>query len=239
MNINAAIIDQRSNQIVEEIRAEAATRFNITDAGRLKSLAFVFWCVKKLLDLETEEVLDTLTEGGQDFGVDALHIADEQDGEFTVTLFQAKYNRDLSGNSNFPETGIKSLVNAIRYLFDPNAEVTLNPALRPKIEDVRSRIREGLLPRIRAVLCNNGLKWKSEGQAHINRANFGSQVAWEYLNHDGLVGIMQAPKIVTDTLRLSGKAVVEDFNYSRVLIGKISVEEIAALMERHGERLLE
>ena len=239
MNINAAIIDQRSNQIVEEIRTEAATRFNITDAGRLKSLAFVFWCVKKLLDLETEEVLDTLTEGGQDFGVDALHIADEQDGEFTVTLFQAKYNRDLSGNSNFPETGIKSLVNAIRYLFDPNADVTLNPALRPKVEDVRSRIREGLLPRIRAVLCNNGLKWNSEGQAHINRADFGSQVTWEYLNHDGLVGIMQAPKIVTDTLLLSGKAVVEDFNYSRVLIGKISVEEIAALMERHGERLLE
>ncbi len=239
MNINAAIVDQRLSQLVEDIREEAVARLNITDAGRLKSLAFVFLCVKTLLDLESAETLDTLTDGGQDFGVDALHIADEQDGEFTVTLFQGKYANDLEGNRNFGEDGIKAMVNAIRYLFDPNAAVTLNPVLRPKVEDARSRIREGLLPRIRAVLCSNGLKWNIEGQAHIDRAAFGSQVTWEHLNHDGLVSIMQASKPVTDTLRLSGKAVVEDFNYSRVLIGKMSVEEIATLMERHGERLLE
>jgi len=239
MNINAAIVDQRLSQVVEDIREEAAARLNITDPSRLKSLGFVFLCVKTLLDLESAEALDTLTDGGQDFGVDALHIADEQDGEFTVTLFQGKYANDLEGNRNFGENDIKPMVNAIRYLFDPNATVTLNPVLRPKVEDARSRIREGLLPRIRAVLCSNGLKWNIEGQAHIDRAAFGSQVTWEHLNHDGLVSIMQASKPVTDTLRLSGKAIVEDFNYSRVLIGKMSVEEIATLMERHGERLLE
>ena len=155
--------------------------------------------------------------------MDALHIADEHNGEFTVTLFQGKYANDLEGNSNFGQDGIKAMVNAIRYLFDPHGSRDLESRITPKVEDARSRIRQGLLPRIRAVLCSNGLKWNIEGQAHIDRAAFGSQVTWEHLNHDGLVSIMQASKPVTDTLRLSGKAVVEDFNYSRVLIGKMSV----------------
>ncbi len=53
MNINAAIVDQRLSQVVEDIREEAAARLNITDTGRLKSLGFVFLCVKTLLDLES------------------------------------------------------------------------------------------------------------------------------------------------------------------------------------------
>jgi hypothetical protein len=40
-------------------------------------------------------------------------------------------------------------------------------------------------------------------------------------------------------LQLSGKAIVEDMEFSRVLVGRISVTEIAALIEQHGERLLE
>jgi len=53
------------------------------------------------------------------------------------------------------------------------------------------------------------------------------------------VGIIQAPKSVHDNLQLSGKAVVEDMNFSRILVGRISVEEVSSLMRRHGERLLE
>ena len=60
-----------------------------------------------------------------------------------------------------------------------------------------------------------------------------------HINHEGLVKILQASKPVKDTLRLSGKAIIEDMEFSRVLIGRISVTEIAALIERHGERLLE
>lgn len=37
----------------------------------------------------------------------------------------------------------------------------------------------------------------------------------------------------------SGKAIVEDFNFSRVFIGKVAVREIARIMDAHGDRLLE
>lgn len=240
MNINASIIDQRLAGIQDEIRQQAEVELGITDSGRLKSLAFLYLCVKTLLDLDMDESFDCLTEGGGDFGIDAMHMTEDMDGEFTVTLFQAKYKNNLEGNAGFPEEGVNALVNAIRYLFDPYAELeSVNERLKFKVEAARSMIRDGFIPRVRAIACNNGLKWNKAAEEAIIRAGFGEQVTWEYVNHDILIGILQRIKPVDETLRLVGKAVIEDMNFSRVCIGRIPVTEIAALMKRHGERLLE
>jgi len=59
------------------------------------------------------------------------------------------------------------------------------------------------------------------------------------VNHDRLLSIMQAAQPVNDSLHMHGKAIEESFDFSRVLVGKVSVAEIAALIERHGDRLLE
>lgn len=240
MNINISIIDQRLVSVSKDIRQKASEELRITDEGRLKSLAFVYLCVKTILDLDGDDVFDCLTEGGGDFGVDAIHISEEYDGEFTVSLFQAKYKNNLEGNSNFPEEGIKSLINAINYLFNPAAKLEhINQRLLVKVEEARSLIRDGYIPQVRIIACNNGLKWNLSAQEAIDRAEFGDQVTWEYVNHERLVKILQASKPVKDTLQLSGKAIVEDMEFSRVLLGRISVTEIATLIERHGERLLE
>lgn len=240
MNINISIIDQRLVSVSKDIRQKASEELRITDEGRLKSLAFVYLCVKTILDLDGDDVFDCLTEGGGDFGVDAIHISEEYDGEFTVSLFQAKYKNNLEGNSNFPEEGIKSLINAINYLFNPAAKLEhINQRLLVKVEEARSLIRDGYIPQVRTIACNNGRKWNLSAQEAIDRAEFGDQVTWEYVNHERLVKILQASKPVKDTLQLSGKAIVEDMEFSRVLLGRISVTEIATLIERHGERLLE
>lgn len=240
MNINASIIDQRLASVIDDIRQQASEELRIRDEAKLKSLAFVYLCVKTILDLEDEQTFDCLTEGGGDFGVDAMHISEEHDGEFTVSLFQAKYKNNLEVNSNFPEDGIESLINAIKYLFNPTARLDyINPRLLAKVEEARSLIRDGYIPQIRALACNNGLKWNNAAQEAIDRAGFGDQATWEHVNHDRLVNILQASKPVKDTLQLSGKAIIEDMSFSRVLVGRISVTEIASLIERHGERLLE
>lgn len=194
-----------------------------------------------MLELSDDDAFNCLTEGGDDFGVDAIHISDEHDGEFTVSLFQGKYKwKNLDGSSNFPEEGIKALINAIRYLFDPTLQIeNVNDRLEPKIEDARSLIRDGYIPQVRAFACNNGLMWNAGAQESIKQAAFGDQVTWEHVNHDRLVTIFQTTKKVNDSLQLSGKAIIEDHDFSRVLVGKIPVTEVAALIERHGERLLE
>ncbi|HFF6230320.1 TPA: AIPR family protein [Stenotrophomonas maltophilia] len=240
MNLNASIIDQRLAGIQGEIQDRANEELGVKDAGRLKSLAFVFLCVKTMLDLDSEEAFDCLTDGGGDFGVDALHITEEMDGEFGVTLFQGKYKQNLEGNSNFEQNGITAMINAIRHIFDPSADLgAINDRLRVKVEQARSLIRDGLIPRVRAIACNNGLKWNADAEQSIDRAGFGDQVTWEHVNHDTLIGILQSIKPVDETLRLTGKAMVEDMNFSRVCVGRMPVSEVAALMRNHGEKLLE
>jgi len=240
MNLNASIIDQRLTGVQAEIAQWAQDELNISAPERLKPLAFVYLCAKTMLDLDAQEAFDCITDGGGDFGVDAMQVTEEVDGEFNVTLFQAKYKTKLDADSNFPEEGIHALVNAIRHIFDPTAELgTINERLRVKVEEARAMVRDGFIPRVRAIACNNGIKWNDQAQAIIERANFGDQVTWEYVNHDVLIGILQRSKQVDDTLRLIGKATIEDMNFSRVCIGRIPVTEVAALMRAHGDRLLE
>ncbi len=47
------------------------------------------------------------------------------------------------------------------------------------------------------------------------------------------------PQLVDDSIGFSGRWLVEDLSYCRAFIGKVSVEELARLMETHGDRLLE
>ena len=132
------------------------------------------------------------------------------------------------------------MIQAIRYLFNPDAEITTNARLTQRVEDIRSLIRDGQIPRVRVVLCNNGLIWPDTTQQLIDGAGFpAEQVSWEHANHDVVVHLMQAAKQVDDTLRLAGRAIVEDFDYCRVLVGKIPVREVEALFNRHGDLLLE
>ncbi|MDO4681313.1 MAG: AIPR family protein [Lautropia sp.] len=240
MNLNASIIDQRLTGIQDQIRERASAELKLEDTGRLKSLAFVYLCVKTVLDLDPDEAFDCLTDGGGDFGVDALHATEEIDGEFWVTLFQSKYKNRLDAQSNFKQHGIEALINAIRHLFDPSADLgAINDRLRVKVEEIRALIRDGMIPRVRAIACNNGQTWNQEAQKAIDRSGFGEQVVWEHVNHDVLVNLMQRVSPVQETLRLTGKAIIEDMHFSRVCIGRMPVTEVAALMERHGDRLLE
>ncbi|KJJ85117.1 abortive infection phage resistance protein [Candidatus Omnitrophus magneticus] len=243
MNINAAIIDQRITGLVEEIRDTARKDLQITDEEKLKSLAFLYFSVKTIFSIynfSEEEIFDCITEGGEDFGVDAIHVSEEIDNEFTVSLFQVKYKRNLEGDFSFPEKGVKALVNAIRYIFDPSLELkNINNRLKIKVEDVRSLISDGFFPRIRAIACSNGINWNDSAQEEINRANLGGQVKFEYWNHDKFLQILQSAKSIDDTIQFSGEATVENFNYSSVFVGRISVEEVANLFKRHGEALLD
>ncbi len=177
MNINASIIDQRLAGVQDKIKERATEEFGISDGDRLRSLAFVYLCVETMLDLDADEAFDCLTDGGGDFGVDALHITEEMDGEFGVTLFQGKYKKNLEGNSNFEQNSIEAMVNAIRHIFDPSADLgAINDRLRVKVEQARSLIRDGLIPRVRAIACNNGLKWNADAQQSIDRAVFGGSL---------------------------------------------------------------
>lgn len=237
-NINASIVDHRIAGILEA----HPEWFLSGDENMRKSAAFVLLCMSTALELPLEECAQLLTDGGNDAGVDGLHIGDIEEGDFLVTLFQGKYRvKDLSGEANFPENGVRTALQTIQVLFDPNREVTLNRRIAPFIEEIRSLIRDGYIPTVRVVLCNNGAKWISQADKWVPDAerDYGSHVEFHHYNHDAIVNALQRGDHIDATLALSGRAIVEDMNYMRVLVGRISVREVARLFDDHGDQLLQ
>lgn len=242
MNINVSIIDQQVRGLAQRLKAPIEQELDRPlDETTTRSVAFVVLCAKVMLGITDEEAIEMLTEGGNDFGVDAIEVGDLNDGEFVVTLFQGKYHHNnLEGIKGFPQSGVEKAVQAVRALFNPSAPVQLNPRLRARIEEIRSLIVDGNIPRVRFLLCSNGETWKvPESQAFIDREKFGDRATFEHVNHDVLVQILGATQPVKETIKFTGKAISEDIQFVRVFIGKVAVSEIARIMSAHGDRLLD
>lgn len=246
MSMIVDILDQRVRKIAEDFSDILNDRLELqpNEETKKRSAAFVFIVMKTVLDLTDEEVIDCLTDGYDDFGIDAIHIGDVEDGEFTVTIAQGKYNNSLqdAAGDMFPEVeGVLRVLPTVRHLFNWQSNIPANSLLAPKIEDVRSMVRDGLNPQLRVLLCNNGMKWSHAAQSAIDNdaPQLGGFVSWEHVNHDVIFAIQQAQKPVNERVTLAGEAIIEAFDFCRIMVGRVSVAEIAALFNRHGDRLLE
>ena len=238
MDIHASIIDQRIISILEN--NPAWFRMFGYDEDKKKSAAFVLLSMSTLMNVPLKDAVDMLTEGGNDVGVDGLHIGEVEDDGFTVTVFQGKYKRNLDGEAHFPENGVQKSITTVGTLFDPSKHVEMNDKIAPKIEEIRSLIQDGYIPMVRVVLCNNGQRWQNSAQDWIDQSGFSEEHAvWIHYNHDSIVTVLQSTKPIDDSLYLEGQALVEGFKFRRVLVGKVPVAEIGALFNRHGDRLLE
>ena len=237
MDINKHIVDQRIRKIV----ADNPDNFlSINDEAKKLSQAFVCLAVSAYLDIEIEEAFSLITEGGNDAGIDAVYVGDVNDYDFSVTIFQGKYTFDLTKDTNFPANAVQRVIGAIGAIFDPGKPVEMNADLSSKVTDIRSLIADGYIPNIKCIFVNNGIKWNADGDNHIRNANFPkNQVYFDHFNHKDIVDSLQSKDSINETIKLSGKSIQEDFNFKRVLIGKINIVELAELFHRHGENLLE
>ena len=236
MSLNISIIDQRVGKLAEDHRDALGPG----NDDQLRSRAFVLLVVSTVLDIPIVEALDLLTDGGHDAAMDALHVGDVLDGELVVTLFQGKYKQRQDGEGAFPANEIGKLVHTVAALFDPNKPFDARHNVLVRVEELRSLVRDGHIPVVRVILCNNGQRWGKDAQALIDAAGLPpEQVQWEHVNHDTIVSLLQRPAKVDDQLQLAGRAVIEEFDFCRVLVGKTRVTELARLFDRHGDRLLD
>ena len=242
MSLAAQIIDQRVSGIVEEQSETFDNELRLrTDEGRRRSIAFLFLVAKAAFDLTDEQTIDGIVDGGNDFGIDALYFEPPADGELQITLIQGKYRRDLGGDSAFPENDIARMIDAIGTLFDPARPVQLNRRLNERIEEIRSFVKDGAIPRVTAVGANNGARWTVQAEERIAHAarEFGEQVEWRHIGAEELLALLQARKPIDADLKLTGAATIESFDFRRVLTGRMSVAELARLTDQYDNRLFE
>lgn len=89
-------------------------------------------------------------------------------------------------------------------------------------------------------MLNNGIAWNNDGQNYINNAfNGQEQVKFVHFCHTDIINYINRSTPINTHINFSGKAIQEDFNYKRVILGRVSVSEIYKLMDEYGDRLLE
>lgn len=235
MSLNASIIEQRVAKLVEDHRDVLGPG----DDDKLRSTAFVWLATSIVLDVPLEEAWTLVTDGGGDLGIDAMHVGDVVDGELVVTILQGKHRRRPVGK--FPANDVGKVAQIVGVLFDPDLPLPhARLELAARVEEIRSLVREGNIPTVRVALCNNGERWGADADSIIAAARLPrDQVVWEHFGPDELVGSLQRPRDVHDDLQLVGEAVIEEFDFCRVLVGKVRVTELARLVATHGDRLLE
>ena len=242
MSLATQIIDQQVSGIIERHEDVFVNELRLgADEQKKRSAAFVFLVARTAFDLADEETFDGIVDGGNDFGVDALYFEPPDDSELHITLIQGKYKTSISGDSAFPENEIVKLIGAIGALFDPTKAVTLNERLAQRVEEIRSFVREGAIPRITAVAANNGTIWTAQAAQRIENTaqDFARQVEWRHIGSEELLALLQARQPISAELRLTGQATVETFDFRRVLIGRMSVAELVRLTNEHENHLFE
>ncbi len=242
MSLATQIIDQRLSGIIAEQQDAFTHELRVrNDDGRRRSIAFLFLLAKTMFDLTDEETLDSIVDGGNDFGVDVLWFEPPDQGELTISLIQGKYKTKLDGDASFPGNDIVKMIDAIGALFDPERPVTLNERLNRRVEEVRSFIVDGAIPRVTAIAANNGERWTQEAQQRIDHAStdFGDLVEWRHVGSEELLSMLQAPKPIDAELQLTGQATVEPFDFRRVLMGRMSVGRLARLADDYSNQLFE
>ena len=242
MSLATQIIDQQVSGIADRLEQAFAEELRIgPDQGKRRTVAFLLLVAKTMFELDEEETLDGIVDGGDDYGIDALYHESPDQGEIKIALIQGKYRADLRGEAAFPENAVIKMIDAIGALFDPERVVTVNERLRERIEEIRSFVAEGAIPRVTAIAANNGSRWTQPAQQRIDDAarEFGGQVDWRHVGPDDLFAMLQAQKPIDVELQLAGQALVETFDFRRVLLGRMSVAELARLAGEYGNRLFE
>ena len=242
MSLATQIIDQQVSGIVGGQEDAFTNELRLgPDEGKRRAIAFLFLVARTMFDLTDDETLDGIVDGGDDYGIDALYFEPPDQGEIKIALIQGKYRANLDGDATFPENAIIRMIDAIGALFDPDKSVTVNERLRKRIEDIRSFVAQGAIPRVTAVAANNGSRWTRQAQQRIDNAagEFGDQVEWRHVGSEDLFAMLQAQKPIDVELHLIGQAAVETFDFRRVLMGRMSVAELARLTSEYGNRLFE
>ncbi len=236
IDIAKQIIDQR----VMKIKSDHPEYFSSDDDDRRISKCFLLLGVASYLDIDLDEAYSCITDGGGDGGIDAARIEEVSDGQIDIVLFQSKYTKDTSKKTSFPANAVEKAVNTLKTVFDPSMIISLNDKCKAIIDEIRSFVLDGYIPYVTFVMVYNGDRWNDDGQLYIDNA-FSNQEQVEFLHfgYEDILGAIEKKEPINATLSFSGKAIQEDFNYKRVILGRVNVTEIKRLMEEYGDRLLE
>ena len=209
------------------------------------SQAFMVSYLGAKFDLKDDDALDCIVDGSDDCGIDAVYIDGDSDEDATVVLLQSKYhNIEAKFCRAFEGVAIDKMQCAIKQfiLSVPKSSDFMNDDLKDKIAD--TRILKN--PRYKIVFISNtyppNVKQRKKFDNFLEQENHGQDCLHCEYEHLAEIADLLAPiqrSSIEEDLQLSGDYMHVDDAAGRTLIGRISGERLAGLMERHGNALFE
>lgn len=218
----------------------------------LKNIRFLFLLLffalvlKKWLDLGEDEIASSITDGSDDYGVDAIHIDSSDSERPTVYMVQSKYFlTEKCIEVTFPGNETQKLWTALENLIlHPSIEPEgINEFLKDKLIDIRNL---PVNPKIVLVFCSNSKPPASSAQEHLEelkRTKLGGRdlVEFRYL-HLAEISELFAPskkRQINTSIRLLGDYLTFDRGGVRTLIGRTDGISISELLEKEKEEIFD
>ncbi len=129
--------------------------------------AFDRLSLKIILRLNEDEIEESLTDGANDCGIDAIYISEK-----TIHFCNCKYGYDIDQtDKNFPGTEIEKLISTVSLIMQSNIErSSVNDALWDKYLEIRNAFLEGSVNQIKIHLISNKMKPTISDQNKIESA---------------------------------------------------------------------
>lgn len=104
--------------------------------------AFAWLCLEVILDLNSDEIEDSITDGPHDGGVDAIYISGKE-----IHIFTFKYATTFEHTrNNFPETDLDKLLVTMDRIYGKSlSKNDVNEALWEKVCEIWDLFEEGSL----------------------------------------------------------------------------------------------
>lgn len=181
---------------------------------KTKSTSFLFLVFNHMFPGKIDEFHEGLTDGGNDFGIDYIHII-EKENDVEMFIIQSKYRNNFENtNKTINDSEVLKVINFFYMIFDKNEDLinSGNIKLSENVKRIWSMHEAGLICRYSVVFCSNdsGLSESSKKIADaFSREN--TSVSFEHFGPIDLVNAFHAEGRVQNTgnLQVIAKQILE------------------------------
>lgn len=209
------------------------------------SRAFIACYLEAKFHLEDNDALNCIVDGQLDCGIDAVYIDNDSADGPTVTLLQSKYHTtEGKYDRAFDGAAIDKMQFAIKQIIlsVPKSSEHMNDDLKRVIAEIRTLKN----PKYKIVFISNTypptVEQRIKFADFLEQENHGQDYLRSEFEHLSEIADLLAPvqqSIIEDELRLSGDYMHADDADGQILIGRISGDNLARLVDRQGKDLFE
>ena len=160
MNIYNDIVEGKIEQLSADISLDIFKSARKTEEGQKKAFTFTIYSLMQVLDISLEDALDSMTDGSNDWNIDAVHISEESETSWSVSFFQTKYfqphDPSKLANKMIGESDITEVISNVKHILN-GLLIKANPRVQEKIIEIKTKVREmGIAPNIYIYIVSNG-----------------------------------------------------------------------------------